>query len=84
MDPAHPDAHRDPALRDYLHARALEGYAAIIRYNARDGFTLFAPPMADDGQWHEIPSKVEPTHTPGEIALAFRSAQAKGQLESPP
>ena len=54
LDPKHPDAYRDPALRAYLERRAVDGYAALIRLNARDGFSLFAPPLASDGQWHEI------------------------------
>ena len=63
VDPKHPDAHRDPALRRYLSRRAEEGVVAIIRYNARDGFTLVAPPLSGDGQWHEIASGVEQQHS---------------------
>ncbi len=65
VDPAYPDAHRDPALRAYLDRRgALDGQAAIVRYNDRDGFVLFPPSMSADHQWHEEHgSKVEKTHT---------------------
>lgn len=54
VDPKHPDAHRDPALRRYLERRGEHGFAAIIRYSATDGFALFPPNMATDGQWHEM------------------------------
>jgi hypothetical protein len=44
-DPKHPDAHKDPALREYLKRRGEEGIAALIRYSARDAFVLFPPAM---------------------------------------
>lgn len=54
IDPARPDAHRAPELRAYLLRLAEEhGMAALIRFNSRDGFTLFAPPLTRDGEWHE-------------------------------
>jgi hypothetical protein len=53
LDPNHPDAHRDPALRAYLDAIPS---AALIRLNSKDAFTLFPPRIASDGQWHEIRS----------------------------
>jgi hypothetical protein len=53
-DPKHRDAHRDPALRDYLFRRAQEGKAALIRYGSREAFTLLAPPLNADGEWHKV------------------------------
>ena len=53
VDPKHRNAHRDPALRAYLLEQAETGVAALIRYSSGDGFVLFAPPMAADGEWHE-------------------------------
>jgi hypothetical protein len=53
VDPAYPDAHRDPALRAFLARRGEEGYAAMIRYSSGAGFLLAPPAMSDDGQWHE-------------------------------
>lgn len=68
VDPRYPDAHRDPALRAYLERRALEGKVALIRYNARDAFTLVAPSLCDDGQWHEVAGTSSGrTHTHAEI-----------------
>ena len=73
VDPKYPDAHNDPPLRAYLVRRAYEGFAAIIRYNDKDGFCLFAPPFAKDGRWHEEKSSVrEAEHTPAEIYEALR------------
>jgi hypothetical protein len=53
-DPDFPDAHHDPALRAYLMRRAEEGIAALIRYDSRNAFTLMAPPMTSDHEWHEV------------------------------
>lgn len=53
LDPSFPHAHRDPALRAYLERRAAQGTAALIRLSDRKAFSLFAPAMSDDGQWHE-------------------------------
>lgn len=53
VDPKFPDAHHDPALRQYLLRRGEEGIAAIIRYGSAKAFTLFPPNMSGDGQWHE-------------------------------
>ena len=53
IDPDYPDAHRDPALRAYLLRRAEEGIAALVRYDNTRALHIFAPPLAQDGQWHE-------------------------------
>jgi hypothetical protein len=72
VDPKHPDAHRDPALRRYLERRAQEGIAAIIRYSAKDAFVLLAPPFIGDGQWHEHHSaSMGRDHTAAETARAL-------------
>lgn len=53
VDPRHPDAHRDPALRAFLDRYGAEkGMAAIIRYGSSEGFTLF-PPSLTGGRWIE-------------------------------
>jgi hypothetical protein len=52
-DPAYPDAHKDPHLRDYIAAKSMHGIAAIIRYNSKDGFTIFGPGFSKDGIWRE-------------------------------
>lgn len=70
IDPHYPDAHRDPHLRAYLALRAeREHCAALIRSNAKDGFVLFPPALAADGQWHEKHSTMPPvpTHTAKEV-----------------
>lgn len=76
VDPDFPDAHRDPRLRDYLLRRGEEGIAAIIRYGSSDGFTLFSPPLADDGKWHEVHSQaMGATHTPADLLAALGPVQ---------
>ena len=53
-DPKYPDAHLDPALRRYIDRRGKDGVAAIVRYSSVKAFTVFAPSMASDGEWHEF------------------------------
>jgi hypothetical protein len=53
VDPKFPDAHREPAFRAWVMKQGERGYATLIRYGERDGFTIFPPNMATDGQWHE-------------------------------
>lgn len=75
LDPDFPDAHRDPALRAYLDRRAAEGMAALVRLGATKGFTLIAPRMAEDHQWHEVHSPrdaaLEPEHSVADIVAAL-------------
>jgi len=74
VDPAHRDAHRDPALRAYLQRRAEESIAGLIRFSATDAIVLFAPPFDVDngGQWFECDSgKREETHSFAEIVNAL-------------
>jgi hypothetical protein len=60
VDPDFPDAHRDPRLRAYLHMMAEKfRCAALIRYDERAAFLLAAPPITDDGKWHEARSNVQ-------------------------
>jgi hypothetical protein len=58
-DPAHRDAHRDPAFRAYVERRARENKATIVRFSSSDAVTLFAPALSGDGQWHEVGGKIE-------------------------
>jgi len=53
VDPGYRDAHKDPALRDYLARRGEQGIAAIIRYSGDDAFVLFPPAMTQNGTWKE-------------------------------
>lgn len=57
VDPRRPDSHRDPKLRAYLHAAALEGVAAILRYDGLRSIALFAPPLTGAG-WREVEAGV--------------------------
>ena len=54
VDPAFRDAYKAPELRAYMLRMAAEHrMATIIRYSSREAFTIFPPPIAADGQWHE-------------------------------
>lgn len=72
VDPKHPDAHRDPALRRYVERRGKEGVAAIIRYSSADAFVLVPPSMASDGQWHEQRGQSEGEHSVADVASRLR------------
>lgn len=68
-DPAHPNAHRDPALRAWIERRAARfGHAALIRFDSRRALHLFPPSMCADGLWHETQGQmINREHTPTEI-----------------
>jgi hypothetical protein len=73
IDPKHPNAHRDPALRRWIFRRAERGIAALIRFNQRDGLVLVAPPPDAGGEGHEITSDFRPgpSHSMAEIEKAL-------------
>jgi len=63
IDPRHGDAWRkDAALMAYIERRAHEGIAALVRSDAKQATTVFAPPMASDKQWHEIAGRGSGEH----------------------
>lgn len=73
IDSGYPDAHTDPALRAFLLRRAQqERMAALIRLSSSDAFLLTAPPLSDDGRWHEQHSATtEHEHTAAEKLAAI-------------
>ena len=82
VDPKHRDAWRAPELLAYLERRGQDGIAAIIRYGAREGFTLFPPTMSSDREWHEIHShELRREHSFEERALAIAGAARKIMVE---
>ena len=59
IDPAFPEAHRQPALRTYMQQMAERyGLATIVRYSSRDAVTVFPPRFDKDGQWTEMRGQV--------------------------
>lgn len=54
VDAGFRDAHRDPALRAYM-LRMAERHrcATIVRFSSHEAITVWAPPLTEDGQWHE-------------------------------
>jgi hypothetical protein len=71
-DPRRPTAHRDPALRAYLERRAAEGIAAIVRYDAREAFVLWAPAFTGGRGWIEQHTDCRrEEHTAAQIAAAL-------------
>lgn len=70
--PRRPTAHRDPALRAYLERRAAEGIAAIVRYDAREAFVLWAPAFTGGRGWVEQHTNCRcEEHTAVQIAAAL-------------
>jgi hypothetical protein len=82
IDPKHPKAHRDPALRRWMFRRAEDGIATLVRYNAKDAIVIFAPPFDDGGEWHEITSGMQTvkTHTLDEMIAAL-GGEARAVIE---
>jgi hypothetical protein len=77
VDPRHREAHHDPALRRWMYRRAQEGIATLVRFNSKDALTVIAPPLASDGQWHEIEGgESVPTHTAREVRAALGPMRA--------
>ena len=73
VDPAFPDAHRQPTLRAYMLAMAQQyRVATILRWSSTRALTVFPPPMNADGEWHEQGGTIE-ARTPEErqILLGF-------------
>lgn len=59
VDKRFPDAHRDPALRDYLNRRAeKDGMVAIIRFGSDNALVLLAPAFTGTDEWREHVSEM--------------------------
>jgi hypothetical protein len=86
IDPAHPLAHRDPALRAFLLRRGEQGIAALVRFDNRRAVTIIPPNMIGEGTapagwlqpdgWIEVPYdapnvSVEREHTVAEKLRAW-------------
>lgn len=72
VDPKYPDAHRDPALRAYLARRGeVDRMGAIIRFNSRDGLTVFPPAMMENREWAEFTGEFEADHKPMPMTAVF-------------
>ena len=72
VDPKHPDAHRDPALRAYLERRAKDNIIGLVRWDNEKAIALFPPELSADRQWHEQGSKFRTeAHTPEEKVAAL-------------
>jgi hypothetical protein len=55
VDPAYREAYKAPELRAYMLRMAIDHrMATIVRYSSREAVTIFPPPLAEDGEWHEV------------------------------
>jgi hypothetical protein len=57
VDPAHRDAWREPRCMAYIEKMAAtRNLPTVVRYSSTEAVTVFAPAIAEDGQWHEVDS----------------------------
>ncbi len=76
VDPKDRDAWwRDDALRAFLDRRGQEGMAALIRWSAHDGMTVFPPSMTSDGSWRTRQGISRGEHRGEELFAGLASAR---------
>jgi hypothetical protein len=69
IDPAYPEAHRDPRLRAWIER---ENMPALIRFNAVDAIMIAPPSWSADRKWFETKPKChETTHSFADIEAAL-------------
>lgn len=72
VDPAFPEAHRQPALRAYMLQMAeRHRVATILRWSSTAALTVFPPPFSADGAWHEVSGSIV-ARTPEERRVLAR------------
>jgi hypothetical protein len=73
VDPARPEAFRDPALLAYLaDIAARHGYFALVRYGNQRATALLAPALSPSGGWEIDDSN--PLNTEAEMAVKLAAA----------
>ena len=78
VDPSHPHAHRDPALRAWLE-KATEGrdMVAVARINEGHILVLVPPAMSETGRWQEMETRTMAPHSVGEIRRSIVEERLK-------
>lgn len=66
VDPAWPDAWRDPALLDLAEKT---NQALLIRFNSNQAITVFPPGLATDRQWHVVTNAIDVKSESGSLLL---------------
>jgi hypothetical protein len=80
IDPAYPDAHRDPKLRRFIEKQNM---AALIRLNAHDAFIIAPPSVSADGKWYEGETQIaEKMHTAEEKLAVLGPLMSIGVVEA--
>jgi hypothetical protein len=78
-DPRYPDAHKDPAFREWMRQHEPQ-CAVIVRYNAKDAIILIPPHMSTTGEWEEPGEEKmqmeNRTHRVDEIAAVLTNSGA--------
>jgi hypothetical protein len=77
LDPQHPNAHRDPALRAYLSRRGDEGIVGVIHLDLERYIVLLPPQMSFDNQWHEVPDGLREERSRGDVMTVLAEIQQK-------
>lgn len=75
VDPSRRDAHRDPALREYV-AKIAEIYRipAIVRWSSEEGMLLVAPILNADNEWVEYNGDKMNMRTEAEMKQLYNRA----------
>lgn len=75
VDPAFPEAHRQPALRAYMLMMAeRHRVATILRWSSREALTVFPPPLTNGAGWQEMGGTIE-ARTPEERKILLDFAE---------
>lgn len=81
IDPERRDAHRDPALREYLSKMAdIYGLPAIIRWDSKEAMLLIAPQLNSENEWVEIGGDKMNMRTEDDMKRLYNQA-VRGEAE---
>lgn len=76
IDPNDPDAwRRDAALKRYIERQAEKGIAALIRNGNARATAVLAPPLCNDGKWHEVSGPPSREHSAEDLFEGLRACQ---------
>lgn len=76
VDPDFPEAHREPAIREYMELQGKKGVASLVRWDNKRGMVVFSPSISEDGKWHEIKSNLNPEEQHSALQVAEALAES--------
>jgi hypothetical protein len=77
IDPKYPDAHKDPALREWLRQHEPQ-CLMLVRYDATEAIIFIPPHMSSTGDWEQPPNTKQEgrEHKAHEIAAVLTNSGA--------